>query len=89
MPGTFSAIYIVAFDLDDRDQAAQAFAPRKAISEAAAIEEPQQLADIYAGVVVRRRPALVAMRIAGLSDRIEILYRHRSSCCRRSTSISL
>jgi hypothetical protein len=55
MPGTFSTIYIVAFDLDDRNQAIAAFEPRVAADEAVAIEEARDLASRYAGVVVWRR----------------------------------
>ncbi|MBW9089357.1 hypothetical protein JNB91_16090 [Rhizobium wenxiniae] len=55
MPGTFRTVYVVAFDLDDRDQAIQAFRPRVASSEAAAIEEAEDLTRRHAGVVVWRR----------------------------------
>lgn len=55
MPGTFTVVYIVAFDLDDRSQAVPAFTPRVAASEAAAIEEAGELARRHAGVVVWRR----------------------------------
>jgi len=37
MPGTFTTVYIVAFDLDDRDQAIRAFEPRVAANEEAEI----------------------------------------------------
>ncbi len=55
MPGTFTVVYIVAFDLDDRSQAVPAFTPRVAASEAAAIEEAGELARRHAGVIVWRR----------------------------------
>jgi hypothetical protein len=55
MPGTFTTVYLVAFDLDDRDQAIQAIAPRAAASEVSAIEEAGDLARRHAGVVVWRR----------------------------------
>lgn len=55
MPGTFTTIYLVAFDLDDHGQAVRAFEPRVASSEAAAIEEAEGLAQQHAGVVVWRR----------------------------------
>lgn len=55
MPGTFRTVYIVAFDLDERDQAVQAFEPQVAVSEAVAIEEAEGLARRHAGVVVWRR----------------------------------
>ncbi|TCU16125.1 hypothetical protein [Rhizobium laguerreae] len=41
MPGTFTTVYIVAFDLDDRDQAIRAFEPRVAANEEAEIEEAE------------------------------------------------
>lgn len=44
-----------AFDLDDHDQAVQAFKPRLAASEAAAVEEAEELMRKHAGVVVWRR----------------------------------
>lgn len=55
MPGTFITIYLVAFDLDDRGQAVQAFEPRVAASEPTAIEEAGELARSHAGVLVWRR----------------------------------
>lgn len=55
MPGTFSTVYIVAFDIDGREQAVQAFEPRVATNEARAIEEAGDLARQHAGVVVWRR----------------------------------
>lgn len=55
MPGTFTTVYIVAFDLDDRDQAIPAFGPRVAADEASAIEEAEDLANRHAGVAVWRR----------------------------------
>ncbi|MBP2460475.1 MULTISPECIES: hypothetical protein [unclassified Rhizobium] len=55
MPGTFATVYIVAFDLDDRDQAVQAFAPRVAASEAVAVDEARELEGRHAGVVVWKR----------------------------------
>lgn len=55
MPGTFSTVYLVAFDLDNRNQAIAAFEPRVAADEAAALQEARDLASRYAGVVVWRR----------------------------------
>jgi hypothetical protein len=55
MPGTFSTVYIVAFDLDDRRQVIQAFNPRVAVDEVAAVKEAGELAHKHAGVVVWRR----------------------------------
>jgi hypothetical protein len=55
MPGTFSTVYIVAFELDDRGQAIQAFAPRVVASEILAIEEARDLGQRHAGVVVWKR----------------------------------
>jgi hypothetical protein len=55
MPGTFATVYLVAFDLDDRNQAVQAFAPRAVADEASAIQEAGVLARRHTGVVVWRR----------------------------------
>lgn len=55
MPGTFSTVYIVAFDLDDRDQAVRAFKPRVATNLTEAAEEAKELARQHAGVLVWRR----------------------------------
>lgn len=55
MPGTFSVVYIVAFDLDEQLQPVRAFAPRVAASEASAIEEAIDLAHRHAGVAIWRR----------------------------------
>ncbi|TWF47625.1 hypothetical protein [Neorhizobium alkalisoli] len=55
MPGTYTSFYVVAFKLDDRDQAVQAFPPRLAASETAAIEAAEALAHDHAGVLAWRR----------------------------------
>ncbi|WP_337269488.1 hypothetical protein [Oryzifoliimicrobium ureilyticus] len=55
MPGTFSTVYLVAFDLDDRNYPVRSFKPRIAASQQAAIEEARSLADQYAGVVAWKR----------------------------------
>jgi hypothetical protein len=55
MPGTFSTVYIMAFDLDDRNQAIGAFPPRIAASEAVAIEEAHDLGTHHAGAIVWKR----------------------------------
>lgn len=55
MPGTFSTVFIVAFDLDEREQTVQAFAPRVVASEISAIEEARDLGERHAGVVVWKR----------------------------------
>lgn len=55
MPGTYTSFYLVAFNLDDRDQPVQAFAPRLAESENAATEAAGELARHHAGVLVWRR----------------------------------
>jgi hypothetical protein len=55
MPGTFTTIYVLAFDLDDRGQAIRAFEPRPAASEEAAIEDARELAKSHAGAVVWKR----------------------------------
>jgi hypothetical protein len=55
MPGTFATVYIVAFDLDDRDHAVQAFPAREAASEAAAVNEAHEIEGRHAGVLVWKR----------------------------------
>ncbi|MBW9091346.1 hypothetical protein JNB91_26405 [Rhizobium wenxiniae] len=55
MPGTYTSFYLVAFNNDDRDQAVQAFPPRLAAGETAAIEAAGELARDHAGVLVWRR----------------------------------
>ncbi|MDP9840403.1 hypothetical protein J2T09_005190 [Neorhizobium huautlense] len=55
MPGTFVSIYVLAFDLDDRDQPVKAFDPRPAATEEAAIEEGRDLDARHAGVIVWKR----------------------------------
>lgn len=55
MPGTFTTVYLVAFDLDGHDQPVRAFEPRVAANEAAATEEAEGLAQQYAGALVWRR----------------------------------
>lgn len=52
MPGTFETVYLLAFDIDARDQPIAAFSPRVAASEASGIEEAKALAARHAGVVV-------------------------------------
>ncbi|HEX5933696.1 MAG TPA: hypothetical protein VFY63_05990 [Pseudorhizobium sp.] len=55
MPGTFTSIFLVAFDLDDRQQPVPAFKPRLASTEEAACEEAKELARRHAGVLVWKR----------------------------------
>jgi hypothetical protein len=55
MPGTFSTTYVVAFDLDGRDQVVHAFPPRVAVNESAAIEEARDLGNHHAGAIVWKR----------------------------------
>ncbi|WP_245508399.1 hypothetical protein [Rhizobium sp. BK418] len=52
MPGTFVTLYVLAFDLDERDQPVRAFGPRRAATKEAALEEARELAVTHAGVVV-------------------------------------
>jgi len=55
MPGTRETIMLVAFD-DNRDgELAQAFAPRQAESQRAAIDAARILAESHAGVAVWSR----------------------------------
>lgn len=55
MPGAFTSIFLVAFDLNEDRKPIQAFEPRLAATEDAAIEEARELAHHHAGVVVWRR----------------------------------
>lgn len=55
MPGTFQTIYVVAFDLDARNQAMAAFAPRIAADQESAVAEATRLASCHAGALVWRR----------------------------------
>ncbi len=55
MPGTFTTFYVLAFDLDDRNQPVRAFEPRIAASEEAAVEEARSLASQHAGSVTWKR----------------------------------
>jgi ABC-type Fe3+-hydroxamate transport system substrate-binding protein len=55
MPGTFTSIFVAAFDLDERKQPVPAFAPRRVVSEEAALEEARELALEHAGVLVWKR----------------------------------
>ena len=61
MPGSFSSVFLVAFDFDDRRQPVQAFAPRLAADETAALDEADALAARHAGVVVWKRDAMPAI----------------------------
>jgi hypothetical protein len=55
MPGAFSSIFLMAFDLNDERKPIPAFEPRLAATEEAAIEEAKELAHHHAGVLVWRR----------------------------------
>lgn len=55
MPGTFTTLYVLAFDLDDLGQPVRAFDPRHAASEDAAIEEARKLSEDHAGALVWKR----------------------------------
>lgn len=55
MPGSFTSVFLVAFDLDERQQAIRAFDPRPVETEAAAIDEAKALAQNHAGVLVWKR----------------------------------
>ncbi|MCF6367601.1 hypothetical protein [Rhizobium halophilum] len=55
MPGTFTSIFVVAFDLDDRQQPVRSFEPCIAATEAAALEDAQRLSRQHAGVLVWKR----------------------------------
>ena len=55
MPGTFITFYVLAFDLDDRDQPVKLFEPRVAASLEDAREEARALAGRHAGAVAWKR----------------------------------
>jgi hypothetical protein len=65
MPGTFTAIFLLAFDVDPRGQPVPAFTPRSAAGETAALEEAHKLAERHAGVVVWKREAKPVIREEG------------------------
>jgi hypothetical protein len=72
MPGTFTSIFFVAFDLDDRQQAVRAFEPRVAATEEAAIEEAKQLGQNHAGAIVWKR---TGDPVVGEEGEPEIVFR--------------
>lgn len=55
MPGTFTSIYVLAFDTDTHGQAVKAFEPRLAASESIALDEARGLAERHTGVVAWKR----------------------------------
>jgi hypothetical protein len=61
VPGAFTSIFLVAFDVDERGQAIQAFEPRLVASEVLALDEAQGLARQHAGVVLWKREAAPAI----------------------------
>jgi hypothetical protein len=61
MPGAYTSIFLVAFDIDERGQAIQAFEPRLAANESSALDEAQGLAGQHAGVVLWKREAVPAI----------------------------
>ncbi len=55
MPGTFTSIFVSAFDLDEQGQAIPAFKPRLVATEDIAVAAAQELAQRHAGVLVWKR----------------------------------
>jgi hypothetical protein len=55
MPGSFKSTFIVAFDLDERGQAIQAFLPKQAPNEAAGLADAKVFLQRHAGVIVWKR----------------------------------
>lgn len=55
MPGTFTTLSVMAFDLDDQGQPVRAFEARPAATENAALDEARELALNHAGAVVWKR----------------------------------
>ncbi|SFB59408.1 hypothetical protein SAMN03159496_05522 [Rhizobium sp. NFR07] len=61
MPGAYTSIFLVAFDLDGRGQPVQAFEPRLVANESSALDEAKGLAGQHAGVVLWKREAAPAI----------------------------
>lgn len=57
MPGTFTTVFLVAFDLNDKQVPVQAFKPRRTTTEEAAVKEAKELLQHHAGVLVWKRTA--------------------------------
>jgi hypothetical protein len=55
VPGTYTSIYLLAFDTDPRGQPLKAFEPRLAASESVALDEARGLTERHTGVVVWKR----------------------------------
>ena len=72
MPGSFTSIFLVAFDLDDRQQPFRAFEPRLAATEEAALDEARELASRHAGVLVWKR---TGVPVLGEEGDPEIVFR--------------
>jgi hypothetical protein len=61
LPGAYTSIFLVAFDLDEQGQPIQAFEPRFVADESSALDEAQDLAEQHAGVVLWKRDAAPAI----------------------------
>ena len=71
MPGTFTTFYVLAFDLDDRNQPVKAFEPRVAASVEAAVDAARDLSSRHAGAVAWR---LESDPVVGEEAEPEVLF---------------
>ena len=55
MPGSFSSVFVLAFDLDAKGEPVPVDAPQMAQDEEAGVEQAKALAVRHAGVVVWKR----------------------------------
>ena len=68
MPGTFTTVYLVAFDLDDHGHPVQAFPPKVEADEGTAVTDAKDLARHHAGVVVWKREGDPVVGEEGVPD---------------------
>jgi hypothetical protein len=71
MPGTFTTFYVLAFDLDDRNQPVRVFEPRVAANVEAAVEAARNLSSQHAGAVAWK---LESDPVVGEEGEPEILF---------------
>ncbi|MBW6425552.1 hypothetical protein KX729_29530 [Rhizobium sp. XQZ8] len=71
MPGTFTTFYVLAFDLDDRNQPVKAFEPHAAASVEAAVDAARNLSSRHAGVVAWK---LESDPVVGEEGHPEVLF---------------
>ena len=68
MPGTFTTVYLVAFNLDDHGHPIQAFPPRVAVDEDTAVADARNIACRHAGIVVWKRESDPVVGEEGVPD---------------------